>query len=137
MALPDIKADKWKIVSLILIGIFAVMLFSSFSTHQRQVVELSDEEKAFAVDLATEALEGRITDDFTPSIRGGHKFEAEAGEQLLMAGVQFTSETDDKSYLVMVDLTGGEVVSIIENMKGIKELRGPPPKGFPFIFRIG
>lgn len=108
-------ADKWKIFSLALIGLFVLTIVAGYALHKDHRVQLGEEEKQLAVDVATEALGGRLTGDFTSQVSDfGVRVEPESGERTTMVFVHFSSETDDRAYRVAVDLEKGEAVLIVE-----------------------
>ncbi len=55
--LLGLKADKWKIFSLAIIGLFVLTIVFGYALHQGRRVQLGDDQKQLAVDVAEEARE--------------------------------------------------------------------------------
>lgn len=142
MNLSSIKADKWKIISLVIIGIFALTILMGYlQQNENHGLSLSDEEKEMAINLAVEAMEGRITEDFSPQVRdSGFRIIDRSGNNYTMAFVTFTSEKEDLNYQVVVDLNEGKIMQIIENrvpMRGRGQPgNGPPTGGRPRFMKF-
>lgn len=108
-------ADKWKIFSLAIIGLFVLTIVAGYSVHQDRRVQLGDKEKQLAVDVATEALAERITEEFASTVRDvGLRVSPESGATTTIVFVYFSSATDDRAYRVGVDLEEEKAVLIVE-----------------------
>lgn len=140
MNIESVKANKWKIFSLVIIGLFVLTVVAGYAMrkdrpgyglHRPSPVQLSDDEKQKALDVARAALEGKITDEFTPQISDfGFEIEKESGETTLVF-VSFSSATGDRAYRVAVDLDTGEAVLIMEarGWMAAQHPGSPPPHG--------
>ncbi|MEE8168412.1 MAG: hypothetical protein V3T58_06025 [Candidatus Hydrothermarchaeales archaeon] len=128
MNILGVKADKWKIFCLVIIGLLVLTIVLGYALHKGRKVQLMEEEKQLAVDVATEALAGRITDEFTPNVRDyGWMVKLESGETTTLAFVYFSAVTETRRYRVAVDLEGGKAVQITENRGWMAEGRRMRP----------
>lgn len=136
MDTSSLKGDKWKMISLALIGVFILILVGSFLQNEYRhpmlregkMVQLTESEIDIAIEIATLALEDRITDDYIPTTRdNGFQVKDDSGETHKITTVAFTSGTSEITYRVVVDLEDGQAITIIEHRgSSLMEQKGPP-----------
>lgn len=114
--------NKWKFVALFMICIFILTLIGGHVFHQRHKMPLTEEQKERAGDLAKDALKDELTGNYTADVvktywKIGKKFGGDESRKI--AYVFFASE--DRTFVVVVDIDEWKVVRITENRDWMAE----------------
>jgi hypothetical protein len=139
MDLQRLKANKWKIFVLIVVGLFILAVIAGHSKIKMRRVSLTDEQSKNVIELAKNSVRDRITDEFTvTSLNFGRNIELSSGETTTLVHVHFVSPEGNLTYSVIVDLNGKRAIQIVESRDFMTRQRNYShrKRRLPFFFDL-